>query len=474
MVRMFGMWQRFGVLAVLWSVAGTSQSVPSKSILAFRGVTVISATGAAPLRDATVIVRGERIDAVGASAATDIPPGARIIDAANRYLVPGFIEMHAHLSKTRASALGLFVVNGVTTVRDMGGDHEELLRWRRDIASGRRVGPRMLIAGPYLESASNIARMRKDSPEERVEPFERIRIPIGKPEEATRVVGALARKELDYLKIRTVEDPATYLAINKAAEQHGLKVVGHVPPALTPDEILEDGQDGIEHGFALGANFPPPERRLDVWRRFARAGVPIVPTHVVFQAALAPIAHLRALVEDSEGMSDPRRGYLSKFLILDWKEQLLETTPERQSILRKLWAPHVALVRDMREAGMEIFPGSDVGVLSIFPGSSLHDEIELFVREIGMSPAEALERATRRSARFLGLGDSVGTIERGKIADMVLLDANPLDDINNTRRIAGVVLRGTFYDKDGLEGLLSDVRAAPDLKVDDWGRTAKR
>ena len=459
-------------LAALMAVGGGQPAAPA-SILAIRGATIISATGAPPVPDATVIIRGDRIADLGPAATTDIPPDARIIDARGQYLIPGLIEMHAHLSKTRASAMGLFVANGVTTVRDMGGDHEELLRWRRDVSAGRRVGPRMLIAGPYLESASNIERMRKDPPEARVEPFDRIRIPIGSPDEAVRVVSRLAATELDFLKIRTVQDRETYLAINRTAAAHGLKVVGHAP-AMTPDEILEAGQDDVEHGFIPRPDDPPREARMETWRRYARAGVPIVPTLVVFQAGLAPIDRLRAIVADDRGRVEPRRRYLSKFTILDWREQLQETTPERQAAIRKLWEPLILYAREMHEAGVELLAGSDVAVLNIYPGSSLHEELQLFVSKVGMTPAEALDRATRRAARFLGIGDSVGTIERGKIADLILLDADPLQDIANMQKINAVTLRGVLYDKPGLARLLETVAAAPDLKIDDWGRTSKR
>ena len=178
-------------------------------------------------------------------------------------------------------------------------------------------------------------------------------------------------------------------------------------------------------------------------------------------------------LQTTRDVVEPRRRYLSKFTILDWKEQLLETTPERQQEIRKLWDPLVRSAREMHEAGIELLAGSDVAVLNIFPGSSLHDELKLFVTDLKMTPAEALERATRRSARFLGIGDSVGTIERGKVADLVLLDADPLRDITNTRRIAAVLARGVVYDKAGLARLLETVAASPDLKVDDWGRTRR-
>jgi imidazolonepropionase-like amidohydrolase len=459
------------VLVSLMTAVLAAQPLTGAPAVAIRGATIVSMTGAPPLVDGTVVIRGDRIADLGPIATTEIPQGARIIEARGEFLIPGLIEMHAHMSKARGSALGLLVANGVTTIRDLGGDHEELLRWRREVNDGRRVGPRMRIAGPYLEAASNIERMRKDPPEARVEPFDRIRIAIGSPEDAVRVVKTLAATELDFLKIRTVQDRTTYLAINRAAAEHGLKVVGH-PPALTPDEILDAGQDDIEHGFIPRPDDPPREARLETWRRYARAGVPVVPTLVVFQAGLAPIDRLRAIVADDEGRVEPRRRYLSKFMMLDWKEQLAETTPERQQAIGKLWEPLVRYAREMHEAGVELLAGSDVAVLNIYPGSSLHDELRLFVTDVKMTPAEALERATRRSARFLGIGDSVGTIERGKVADLVLLAADPLQDITNTRRIVAVMSRGVFYDKAGLARLLEAVAAAPDIKVDDWGRRA--
>src|SRR4051812_33356987 len=152
-----------------------------------RNVTVIPMTGAGPAANQSVVIRNGRIAEIGPSAQVSVPDAASVVDGTGKYLIPGLFEMHAHTSKTRASALGLYVVHGVTTIRDQGSEHAEVLRCRREISNGSRVGPRMFIAGPYLESLSNIQRMRRDPPESRVEPFERARIPIGSPAGARRV-----------------------------------------------------------------------------------------------------------------------------------------------------------------------------------------------------------------------------------------------------------------------------------------------
>jgi len=464
------------VLAIVpWVAIAVAAQAPAPRpapALAIRNVTIVPVTGGPSLPASTVIVRGDRIAAIGPVSAVAIPSGARIVDGTGKFLLPGLIDMHVHLSKNRGSAMGLFVANGVTTVRDMGGDYEELVRWRRDVMAGRRTGPRILMAGPILESVANIERMRKDPASERVEPFEKMRVGVGTPDEARAAVAKLAALEIDFLKVRTVQDRQTYLALNEAANAHGLALIGH-PPAMPAQFILEAGQDGVEHGFGRAFDKETREERLAVWRRYAAAGVPVTPTLITTEALLAPLDRLRAIVDDDAGAVEPRRRYLSRFLILDWREQLLEQSPEGQQRQRAGLEPRTREYREIHETGMDLLAGTDAGVLNVYPGSSLHDELALLVKHVGMTPAEAIDRATRRSARALRLADSVGTLERGKIADLLLLDADPLGDIANTRRIAGVVLRGQFFDRAGLEKITAQVRSSPDIRADDWGRTRR-
>ena len=145
-------------------------------------------------------------------------------------------------------------------------------------------------------------------------------------------------------------------------------------------------------------------------------------------------------------------------------------TPQSRSALERAWPSWLRQVREMREAGVRIMAGSDVAVLNVFPGLSLHEELRLFVDSVGMSPMEALASATRKPAEWLGVADSVGTIAPGKVADLVLLDADPLANIDNTRRISAVVLRGKLFRRDDLDALRAAVRAMPDISTNDWVR----
>lgn len=420
------------------------------------------------------MVENGRITEVGKASDVRGPSGATIVDGTGKYLIPGLFDLHTHNSKTRASSLTLFVVNGVTTVRDVGGDREELARWRDKIRAGARVGPRILMAGPYLESADNVARQRGTPMSEMAEPVERTRVPVGSPERARFVVDSVAGLGVDLIKIRTIQNRETYFAIAKAAKQAGLPLAGHTY-GITPEDLLAAGHRSIEHVMIPALDDRSAAQRTSLFERFANAGIGVVPTLVtVTRSFNAPDEVVKAFLADSLDRMDSRARYVARFTAIDWREQALEREPGTRAQLEPIYRSNIRNLREMHAAGVRIMPGTDTGVLMIFPGSTLHDELELFVQELGFTPAEALEAGTRQSAEFLGIADSVGTVEPGKVADLVLLEANPLDDIHNTRRIAGVVLGGQFLDRAGLDSLLAAVEVAPDMRVNDWLRAAGR
>ena len=421
--------------------------------LAIRNVTVIDGTGAAPRAGQTVVVRDGRIAAIAPNA--KIPRGARVIDGTGRYLIPGLWDMHVHLAKAGGHTLPLFVANGVTSVRDLGGEWAKSLAWRADVRAGKRIGPRIVSAGPILESAKNIERMRS---EKGVEPFEQARIGVGTVEEAEAAVARVVELGGELVKVRTITSPEVYRAIAAAAKKRGLQLAGHA--VRPPEELLEAGHDTIEHPI-----FPPlsnrtEEERAILFAKMKSAGMAIVPTLVTGERSLfiSP-DEAGKIVEDRAGEIDARRKYLGGYLISDWREQVAERKAEPPMDWSKITPLVTADLRDMHRAGVTIMPGTDIGVLLIYPGFTLHDELELLVRVIGMTPMEALVAATRTPAEFLGKSKTLGTIAAGKTADLVLLRANPLDDIRNTRQIEAVVANGTLYDRAALDVLLAGVEA---------------
>ena len=440
-------------MSVVVSAAAWAQHIP----VAITDVTVIDGTGGAASPHMTVVIGGGKIIAVDSLSRAIVPARAQVIDGRGKFLIPGLWDMHVHLAKAGVSSLGLFIANGVTSVRDMGGDFAVVQRWRSEIAAGTRVGPRIRTAGPILESAERVRRMKAGGT---VEPVDRFRAPIADTIDVRRVVDSVARLGVDFIKVRTAASRETYQAIAAAARERGLTLAAHGDIAL-PEEMLRAGQRSIEHAI-----YPPLQKRdapvrAQLIRELAAGRVAIVPTMVdYYQWLLVSPADARRIVDDSVGRIDSRRRYVSGYLLEDWREQIEERGSVRDALIRRLYLPRAysGVLRDLQEmhrAGVRILPGTDVAVALMYPGFSLRDELGYFVEKIGMTPAETLVSATRFAAEFSGMSDSLGTIQVGRVADLVLLDADPLVDIRNVGTIHAVVARGELFDGAGLSGLLA-------------------
>ena len=428
--------------------------------IAITDVTLIDGTGRGARSGVTVLVRDGRIVAIGATNTVALPASAARVDARNRFLIPGLWDMHVHLAKAGEASLGLFIANGVTSVRDMGGEFALVRRWRDEIEAGTRLGPRIRSAGPIIESAS---RYRRQVARGGVEPYSRTRAAVATTDDARRIVDSIAELSADFVKVRTAESTAMYHAIVDAARRRGLPVAAHGDVAPAAD-ILRSRPHSVEHAFL------PPLQRLDDRTRerftmaMADARIAVVPTLVnYYQWLRVPIDSARRLIADSLGRIDPRRRYVSRSLVEDWREQLAEREGIVQAAVRRFYLPRVFrdVLRDHREmyhAGVRLLPGTDVAVALMYPGFSLRDELGYFVTAIGMSPAQALESATRDAADFSGMLDSLGTLEVGKLADMVLLDANPLTDIRNVGQVHMVIAGGRLHDRARLDSLLGSAR----------------
>ncbi|MEK7793468.1 MAG: amidohydrolase family protein, partial [Candidatus Hydrogenedentota bacterium] len=360
---------------------------------------------------------------------------------------------HVHLGQEMAYALPVFVAEGVTHVRDMGSVFEETNALREDIAQGGRVGPMIRTSGPILESAQFVARLAKTMSAEELE----TRVPVASPEEAAPAVAGLAAMGVDFLKIRTVGSREIYLAIAKAAREHHLALVGHAPPpTISILEAAAAGQASFEHYIDSPGIKPLPDDHVAAIKQFVKFGTHFVPTLVSGVGfRLTPDEEVRAALADTEGTKDPRRKYVSAKLVHFWTQQMdmkaqEQVKPDYAGIHRR----NAALFLQMHDAGVRLMTGTDLGGPLVYPGFGVHDELALFVSDIGLTPAQALDAATRVPAEFSGQGDTYGLIKSGFAADFLLVEKNPLDDIHNTSAIKGVFANGKWIDRAEADKLL--------------------
>ncbi|MDQ3257600.1 MAG: amidohydrolase family protein [Acidobacteriota bacterium] len=473
-------------LLLLFALPGQLTPRPSQlssaTPLVITGVTVIDMTGAPPRRNMSVVISGSRIRALGATENVRIPKTAQVVDGRGKFLIPGLWDMHVHLLKER-TPLPMFVANGVTGVRSMGGRPEELFPWREQVAAGELLGPRIVTCGPVVDGP------KPANPDHA--------IAVGTEADGRQAVRSLKRDGADFVKVYDGLSRGAYLAIADEAKKQKITFAGHVPLAITSFEAADAGQRSFEHlgnilrscstlepemieqrvkSVVRPSNNPNDftsipariaartkieletysERRAkQLFARFVTNGTWQVPT-------LATKRSL-ALVDEGKFFNDPRMKYIPPPEREAWKPQnnffLKYRTPEFIEVRKKLYEKELQLVGAMRRAGVGFMAGTDVPGAYTYPGFSLHDELALFV-QAGFTPMEALQAATRNPAMYLGELNSSGTVERGKLANLVLLDADPLDDINNTKRIDAVILNGRYLSKEALQKMLSEIEAA--------------
>ncbi|HEY9384201.1 MAG TPA: amidohydrolase family protein [Gemmatimonadales bacterium] len=412
--------------------------------LAFTHVSVIDGTDSLPRSDRTVVVRGTRIVSVAPSRSAAIPAGARVIEGRGKFLLPGFWDMHVHTDTPEARALlALYVANGVTGVRDMAGGWDSLTSWRKAIARGELVGPRIVASGPYLEGGD-------------------VPIPhllVRNAAEARAAVDSLVRLGVDFIKVHSQLTREAYFAIARRARERGMVFAGHVPRAVGAWDASDSGQRSIEHLLAIPAPCTPAESlalrpRFTVqgalgrcasqdlaplYARLVRNHTWVTPTFVA-QVEVAGWPG-RALPGDSLAHYLPvtlRRFVAQLFPMPD------SVPPGADSVGRAMLAKRMAQLAAMQRAGVAVLTGTDAPLRNSPPGFGLHEEMRLLVQG-GMTPFAVLRAATLEPARYFGSLDSAGSVAPGRRADLVLLDANPLLDIRNTRRIHAVVAAGRLY-----------------------------
>jgi imidazolonepropionase-like amidohydrolase len=486
-IREFARRPLFAAITLLFLGASAflaSCSFRPSDILAITHVTIIDMTGAPPRVDQTIIIKKERIAAIGTSSAVAIPRGAQVVDAHGKFLIPGLVDMHVHLTAagepdgSRKFMLPLLLANGVTSVRDMGGYLESLIPLRREMEEGKRLGPRIVTPGPYLDGSP---------------PSFEPSLVVTNRVQANEDVHQLVLRRVDFIKVQSLLSRDAYFAIAQAARREHITFVGHVPDRITAAEAADAGQRSLEHltNVLRGCSreepklmreqlYIPPKQesppqshaRIVRWQqdllgsyspdiaaaliaRFREKDVWQTPTLILLKNDAFPT------LENSDA-SDDHAKYVPARTLATWRKtrsvQMEFVSPQDSHLSARLFQKSMNLVAEMQKAGVRILAGTDSPAPFVFPGSSLHGELQLLV-EAGLTPLQALQSATRNPAEFLRATKDLGTIEQGKSADLVLLDANPLEDIRNTRKIRAVILRGKFLDRAALDNLLADEKS---------------
>jgi len=446
---------------------------PADDGMAIVGVSIIDPSSShPPAPSQTILVSRGVIVAVGPDGSLRIPAGARRIDARGKYAIPGLWDAHVHFMNTGRSALALYIAHGVTSVREMGGYLDSTRVWLDSMRTGSLIGPRILTPGPILESPVYLQRVVDRSSRDprigqRILPY---RIGVSDSVSARRAIDSLVRRRVDFVKIRTSGSPDAFYAILREARRRGLRVSGHQPNAVSIRSALDSGQIDLQHGILPSLSAISEAARDSVYHKFLEKGAWYTPTLTVSRTVmLSGDSAARAIFGPDAMRLDERRAYASPWLLEWWRMQVDERIRDGPGMtpaaMEAAYRSSANDVRRMHELGVEILAGTDAGSVLVYPGFTLHEELRLLVEDAKLSPRAALWSATVGPARFARLEDRLGTVATGKLADIVLLDANPLDDIRNTRRIFAVVRNGRVFSRADLDALLRRVRetVAPDF-----------
>jgi imidazolonepropionase-like amidohydrolase len=449
-----------------------SHSQPQSLVLTH--VTVIDATSAAAKPDMTVVITGDHITALGRSATVRVPTNALVIDASGKFLIPGMWDMHGHLHGPSSYLpgiphLSLLIANGVTGLRDAASPMqflEEIRRMRKEIADGTLLGPRIVAAGPLV-----------DGPK----PIFPNSIAVSNEREGRLAVTSIKQHGADFVKVYNLLPRNAHFAIAAEAMRQHIPFFGHVPISVSAAEASDAGQASIEH--LTGVLLACSSREAEI-RKADEAGEPwselmhtILETYSeekaeallarfkrnhTWQCPTLVWLHHGMSLADKSAFNEARLKFIPAAVKEEWSHErrFERLIADGNSATYKQYVQKQAdIVAAMQRAGVELLAGTDMPRPFLLPGFSLQDELVLLV-EAGLTPMEAMKAATINPARFLGKEKELGTVEVGKLADLVLLDANPLRDIRNTQKVNAVVVNGRLLDRKALDNLLDEVEAA--------------
>lgn len=467
-------------VGVLWPLDELEAPRTTRA-LALTGVDVIDVRHGSIRRDQTVVVESARIVAAGDRHIVNVPASAEIIDGRGRYVVPALWDMHAHVyAVSPLLDLPLYIAYGVTNVRDMQGCPkpgdpfvacaDDKRRWTNEAVAGARIGPRIAGTTSWMANGPGMAQRLGGVPEY---------FDTATPEQARRFVRHFDGS-VDAIKVYDRLPRPSYFALVDEARRRGMSVVGHRPRAVSAVEaaahqksieharfILHESYAGSAELRASGAAWKEDRRRMlaehdprkaeEIFRAMAAHGTWYVPTHLTrWSDAYADTPAVRA---------DPLLRYLHPLMRRQWEEDVDELlaedpSPEAREIYRQFHRKGLELTGAAHRAGVRVLAGTDY----LVAGADLHREMQQLVAA-GLTPAEALRAATWSAAEYFELGADYGTVEAGRVADLLLLRANPLEDIRNSTAIEAVVFNGNLYDRAMLDAIENQVAS----RARSWG-----
>ena len=400
-------------------------ALPLAAGTAIQDVTVIDVASGIAHPHFTVVIDGGKISRVGAAASIALPVGTQIVAGKDKFLIPGLWDMHVHLYYKQY--LPLFVAYGVTGVQDMGSDFSKVSRWRDEIEKSGAIGPRIITSGPPVDGGSS------------TDP--KLPLIVARTADQARLAfDQLYKMDVDFIKVLSRLPRDAYFALAEMARHWDLRMVGHIPSTVTAQEAVEARQKSLEHMFGITKSVSSDEEAVKFFERCTLTGTRVSPTLVLWLR----MSH----IDDTKLMSDPRLKSIPASIRESWPN----VSDDPVSFKVQVWRIY-RLVALAKRAKTEILAGTDTGDPYVAPGAALHDELEQLVAA-GLTPRDALEAATLAPARFFEAEAVMGSIEKGKLADMVLLDANPLDDIRNVRMVQGVFTHGRYYTRKDLDQML--------------------
>lgn len=412
---------------------------PAPSPIVFLHVNVIPMDREKVAVDQTVVTQGGRIVQIGDFRTVKIPPKARRIDAKGKYLIPGLADAHVHLQSQVEFAL--YLANGVTTVFNLDGRPGHLL-WRHQVAAGTVLGPTIYSTGPIFHQKRT-------------------------PEEDVRLVDAQAAAGYDAIKVYNEVSKEEYPALISEARSKNLLLMGHVARGPGFEMTLQSGQSIAHLEEIMYTYFNPQhddefdhivfdESKIPVVTRMVKdSGIYVTATLDNFSRIVLEATNLEAFLKN------PELNYVAPWTLLQFEppnnRYKNRFGPDKYAVLENLLAFQRKLLKSFSDAGVPLMAGTDATEVGPVAGFGLHHELQEFVND-GLTPYQALQTATINVAKYLRQSEEFGTIETGKRADMVLLSANPLANIANTKSIGGVMLRGHWLDKAQLDEMLNKVQ----------------